>query len=135
VLGRAGEPQPTGGLLQAAREEDEAEEEEKEEKEEAEVVGGVRSRPEATEEDVGVDARDADMGDRRAMRVSRARPGLEGLGGTTVDPESQEMEEEREPRRACPPWPGDGGERREEEDLGICDNSPTNPGALAAGKS
>jgi hypothetical protein len=125
VLGRAGEPQPTGGLLQAVREE---------EKEEAEVVGGVRSRPEVAEEDAGVDVRDADTEDCRAMRVSRAKPGLEAFGGTTVDPESHEMEEERETRRACPLWLGDGGERRE-EDLGICDNSPTNPGALVAGKS
>jgi hypothetical protein len=126
VLGRAGEPQPTGGLLQAARDE--------EENEEAEVVGGVRSRAEVTEDDTGVDARDADMEEAcRARRVSRAKPGLEALGGTTVDPESQEMEEEREPRWARPLWLGERGERG--EDLGICANSPTNPGALLAGKS
>ena len=130
MLGRAGEPQPTGGLLQAARDE--------EENEEAEVVGGVKRRPEVTEDDAGVDTRDADMEEEQeaccARRVSRARPGLEALGGTTVDPESQEMEEEREPPRwARPLWLGEWGERG--EDLGICANSPTNPGALLAGKS
>lgn len=113
----------------------------RDEKDEEEVVGGVRSRPEETAEDAGVEARDAaaaaDMEAWRARRVSRARPGLEGdLGGTIVDPEWQETEGEMEPRGAracCPPWLGVRGERQ--EDLGTCDNSPTNPGALLAGKS
>lgn len=108
-------------------------------------MGGVRRRPEVTEEeeqeeDAGVDARDADAGMEEACRarhVSRARPGLEGLGATTVDWDSQETEEEMEPRARSPPlWLDTGGERRQEDDdLGICDNSPTKPGALLAGKS
>lgn len=132
---REGEPQPTGGLLQAVKGEED-EEEGKGEKEEAEVTGGVKRRAEEdVEEEAGVDARDTGMVVVcRARRVSTAKPGLEGLGAaTTVDSEAQDSEEEREPRRAGPPWLGGGGEGR--EDLGTCDDSPTNPGALAAGKS
>jgi hypothetical protein len=97
VPGRAGEPEaPKGGLLQTARAEEE------EEGKEEQVVGGVKSRPEVTEEeeaDAEVDARDAVTETRCARRVSRARPELKFacLGGTTVDPDSQEVEEEREP--------------------------------------
>jgi hypothetical protein len=99
------------------------------------VVGGVRRRPEvAVDAAEADDVRDAETEACCARRVSRARPGLGCLCGTTVDPESQERHEEmEEPRWARPLWLGERGERR--EDLGICDNSPTKPGALAAAKS
>lgn len=93
MLGRAGEPQPTDGLLQAAWDE----------KQEEEVVGGVMRRPEVTADEAVVDAREAatdmDMEVCCARRVSRAKPGLEGLWATMVDPDSQEMEEEMESPR------------------------------------
>jgi hypothetical protein len=121
VAGRAGEPQPTaGGLLQAGREE------EKEENDAVDVVGGVERRPEVTvEEGTEVDARDC-----CARRVSRARPGLDGFASPARE---EEEEEEREPQWACPLWLDERGEIG--EDLGMCANSPTKPGALLAGKS
>lgn len=116
MLGCAGE------LPQAAREA-----EEEEEKVDAEVEGGVKTWPEAVEEEEaeGAAAGNAEPETCRARRVSTARPGLGDLGRTMVETESGETGEEME--RPL-------GERRE-EDLGICDNSPTNPGALVGGKS
>lgn len=112
MLGRA------GGLRQAACDE---------QNEEAEAARGVKTRPgaaageqqgeeqEEDEEEQGpaVAVGNADTETSRARRVSTARAGL----GDVVAP--HEMEE------------GD----RQEDDLGICDNSPTNPGALLGGKS
>jgi hypothetical protein len=84
----------------------------------------VKTSPEAVEEEQEeeepeVAAGNADTETWRARRVSTARPGLGGDLGRTmvVDVEWQETEGERQ------------------EDLGICDNSPTNPGALLGAKS
>ena len=99
MLGQAGEPQPTEGLLQAAWDE----------KQEEDVVGGVRRRPEVTADDAGMDM---DMEVCCARRVSRARPGLDALWATIVDPDSQEKEEEMEsPRWARPPSQCERGEK------------------------
>ncbi len=97
------------------------------EKEEAEETGDAKTRLDITD-DAEVVACDA-LGDGCdcARLVSSARP--RALDGTAVAVDPDDIEEDMdEPRSRL-------GERRRDDDLGTCDNSPTKPGPFPLAKS
>lgn len=115
------EPPREEGLLQAGGGE----------KEDAEVAGDAKTRLGTIEDAAEAATGDAAVAESRASRVSSAKLDLLELGTTRVEEDSEEeIDEEMEPREAW--WRRGETEIRH---LGICDNSPTNPGPLPLAKS
>jgi hypothetical protein len=130
---------PSGGLLHAGSwgEENEEVEEAGDAKTSPEVAEEGQEEAEAAEkEGVALAAVDEAAPAVWAKRVSTARQDENGaapgaLGATMVDPDPQEIDEEMEPHEPRAWCRGlQPGREEKEEDLGICDNSPTKPGVL-----